>query len=394
MEEMETQMDEFNVNPEELEASIAGMDSDSIDEFSSTMDFEKFIVLNKKELANFCRLVDPLTKASIDEYGKSVFVTCIDTDTVELRYFNNPYVVCSRVSNKSGKQVKNFAVSISNLKRIVASAFASIILVEDKDEINLALCESLLYLETKKLKESQYSFDRVPAENLIDKELAGYTFRKMGSLLSCVDRASEKVVVIKDNYANFSTGIFASKTKSPFVESPDFVLYKQVSDILGVLSDISKVTLKWSIVENTLYLDCDGTIYCALPIGVGEKVNDFVSTAQNYILNFDATISVINDTFLRLVSVVKTLDYLSDILTISFSEDKFKLTITTSSQTKSSVYEFPIVEGKPEITGDMKLTAGVLQTFLQVVGTDVKYSFNQNGLGIKNEIGNFLIRKS
>ena len=389
-----TQIDEFESSPDALEQAIAGMDSESIDEFSAGMDFEKFIVLNKKELSNFCRLVEPLTKASVDEYGKSVYITCVDLDTVELRYINNPYKIAHRIKNRSGKLVRDFAVSVSILKKITTSSFASVILVEDNDTMNLALCESLLYLETKPLKGSQYDFNRKVADSSLDKEVATYTFKTVGSILSCTDRASEKVAVIKNNCANFNTGIFASKSKSPFGESVDFVLFKQVSDIIGILAELSKVSLRYKVDEDFIVVDCDGVIYCEMPIGSSERVNDFLSPAAELALQFEANVSVINDTFLRLVSVVKSLEYLSNILTISFTKSEMQLTITTTNQTKSSFYKFDIIEGRPEVEGSMKLTAEVLQIFLRIVGSDVKYSFNENGMGIVNELGSFLIRKS
>ena len=63
--------DEFDFSPEELENSISGMEQ--VDEFNTSIDYDNFIVLAKKDLANFCRVVEPLTKQSIDEYGKCVY---------------------------------------------------------------------------------------------------------------------------------------------------------------------------------------------------------------------------------------------------------------------------------------------------------------------------------
>ena len=71
-----------------------------------------------------------------------------------------------------------------------------------------------------------------------------------------------------------------------------------------------------------------------------------------------------------------------------------QLTVSSANQGKKSTYKFNIVDGAPEVTGDMKLTVDVLQMFLNITGNDVQYSFTENGLGIKTELGNFLIRKS
>lgn len=390
-------MDEFegmDMSPEALESAVADIDTASIDEFNSSVNYDKFIVLSKKDLTNFCRIVEPLTKASVDEYGKSVFIKCLDNDTVELRYQNNPYIVCSTIPNKSGKQVRSFCISVAVLKKLTVSSFASLILVEQDNEINISLCESLLYLETKALKESLYEFERKNPVKVIDKEVSTFTFRKIASILSCTERASEKVVVVKNSSVFFNTGIFASRSKSPFDSDEKCVLYKQTADILGVLSEISKVSVKYLIEGGILVASCDDSIYCEMPIGTEDKVQEFLSPTAESIVNFTPTVKIINDTLLRLVSIVQSLDYLSDIVTLKFSKTQMEFVITTSNQSKSSTYKFPIIEGEPEVEGEMKLTVSVLKIFLNIVGMDVTYSFNINGFGIQNELGTFLIRKS
>ena len=387
-------MDQFDMSPEALEASIAEMDQTNIDEFSSGMDYDRFIVLDKKELNQFCALVEPLTKSSIDEYGKSVLIRSVSDTVVELSYMNTPYNVRMNVSNKSNKQIKTFAMTVANLKKITTNAYASIVFVEQSNEISLALCESLLYLETKPLKAEQYNLERKETSNIIDKEIAQYTFKRIGSILACTDRASEKVIVIKDKLAHFNTGAFTAKSKSPFSGDEKFLLFKQVSDIVGLLSEYTKVFLRYSVVDNLVVINCDDNIYCEMPTSTGDKVNEFLSPAAENLLNFKADISVMNDSFLRLLSIVKSLEYLSEIVTVSFTDDKMKLVIASTDHSKQSVYEFDILEGKPQIKGDMKITVDIFITFLKIVGDNVKYAFTENGLGIKNDFGDFLIRKS
>ena len=392
-EELKT-MDSFEMDPIGLEDAIASMDTESIDEFNQNVTFDKFIVLGKKELANFCRLVTPLTKASVDDYGKSVFIRCLDNETVELCYYNNPYVITQKISNKSGKQVKSFAVSVSNLQRLVTNAFASVILVEENDDINVAICESLLFLETKPLKEEFYRFNKKEATSLIDKELAIYTFKHIGTILASSERASEKVIVIKNGKANFNTGVFASSSESPFGASEDLVLYKQVSDVIAMLAEMSKLYLNYTLEDDKIIVNCDDVVYCEMPIGASNKADEFLSPVAMQNLKFEANISIINDSFLRLISIVKSLEYLSDIIKITFTKEKMKLTVSTSNQSKSSDYEFQIVEGVPEVLGDMKITVETLIVFLKIAGVDCKYAFTDAGLGISNSKGTFLLRKS
>lgn len=379
-------------SPEMLEESLNTMEV--LDEFNTTVDYDKFIVLSKKDLADVLRLVEPLTKQAIDDYGKSIFVHCASTDVVEISYTNSPYTVVSRIQNKSGKMVSDFAVSVVTFKKVVTSTVTSLILVEDNDCINIALCESLLYLDTKPLRAESYNIHPKECSNLIDKELALYTFRKIGSSLSLTERASEKVVVVKDGYVHFNTGVFTSKSKSPFSTSDNFVLYKQVSDIIAILSDLSKAGVSYSLYDSQMTLNCDDRFYVEVEVGLADKVQQFISPSAELLLNFKATIGLINDNILRLVSIVKNLDYLSDIVTLRFTSDAMELEIGSKNQSKKSVYTFSYVEGRPDEQGEMKLTADVLQMFLNIAGSDCTYNFNSSGLGIETSLGKFLIRKS
>lgn len=378
-----------------FEQSLAEVETSTIDEFSeSSMDFDNFIVLSKKDLTNFCRVVEPLTKVSIDEYSKCVYVQPLDDSTVELKFVNTPYVCSMIVANKSNKTMKPFAVSVANLKKITASAYASVVLVEQNDCVNIAVCGSLLFLETKPLDSSLYNIDKTPCTKAFDKEIAVHVFNKIGSVLSLSERSSEKVILVKNNFAYVSTSFFASKTKSPFGKSSDFILYKAVSDILGIVADLSKVELKYEIVEDQLFVSCDGSIYCQMPLGPESKINDFYSPAIEQVLSFSSSVVVMNDVLTRLVGLVYSLDYLSDIMDIEFTNEHMKVTIYSAALTNPSVYELPIVEGTPETVGNFKANSKILKIFLGLVSTDVKYSYTESGLGVENQYGKFIVRKN
>lgn len=391
----EQSFDPVGDNLDAFEASLAEVETSSVDEFSeSQMDFEKFIVLSKKDLTDFCRIVEPLTKISIDEYSKCVYVEPKDGGTVELKFVNTPYAVSMTVANKSNKTMAPFMVSVSNLKKITTSAFASVVLVEQNGCVNIAVCGSLLFLETKPLDSKLYNIDKTPCTKSFDKEIGIHVFNKIGSVLSVSERSSEKVILIKNNFAYVSTSFFASKTKSPFGESKDCILFKAVSDILGIIATLSKVDIKYEIVENMLFINCDGNIYCQLPLGPESKIGDFYSPTIEQVLSFDSNVVVMNDTLVRLVNLVYNLDYLSDIIDIEFTKEDMKITIYSSALTNPSVYSLKIVEGEPEEVGNFKVNSKVLKIFLGLVSTDVKYSNTAAGLGVENSYGKFIVRKN
>lgn len=381
----------------EFESELVEMDASAIDEFSTDeLDYDNMIVVSKGDLANFLRIIEPLNKVAVDEYSKSVHIRSVDNNTVELIYVNEPSKVRTVLGNKSGKMIDAFSVSINNLKKFTQNAFASLVFVQTEEGYHLSICGSLLYIETKPLQKEFYDFETHETTQSLDKERGSYAFKKIGAILSMSERVSEKVIVIQNNCAYYNTGFFVAKVKSPFGDSPSFVLYKSVTDVLGVLSDLAKADIKYTVdaEEGLLYVFADGATYLEMPIGPEDKVVEFYSPGTETLLKFDADIVVVNDSIFRLISLVKALDYLSDIVAIEFQKTKMLFTIFAADMQKPSVYEFPIIEGTPLVLGEMRQNADVLNTFLSMTGQEVKYSFNEDGFGINNEQGSFLIRRT
>jgi hypothetical protein len=375
-----------------LEDSLELEDFNS-ESYSSTLDnYERFIILQKRELTQFLRAVEPLTKATVDQYGKSLQISSIDADTVELKYANTPYHLSMRVNNKSQKMITTFCVHVSLLKRLVTEAYTSLAIVETEEGYSIAVCDSLLFLETLQLSDEEYAVEKVKPTLSIDREMGIYTFKKIGSVLSFSDRTSEKVIVVKEKDCYFNTGVFSARVNSPFASETTVLLYKAVVDLLGILMDISKVEVKYAFVENKLIVEADGLIYCEMPVST--KIDEHFSPTVAKTLEFTADIVIVNDSMPRLFSLVKSLDYLSDIVTVSFTKDTMKVTLSNQGMTRHSDYPFMISEGTVEQPGEMKVSADVMKPYLDVTGTDVRYAFNEVGLCMQNDKGSFIVRKN
>lgn len=377
-----------------LESQLNDMDDFDEADYSSTLgEYENMVILSKRELTQFVRVVEPLTKATVDQYGKSVLISSLSKDIVELRYINLPYKICMKINNKSQKLIEPVCITVSLLKRLITEAYASIVFVQQNGETNFAICDSLLFLETIPLNLSEYKFQAEGrATKSLDKELGIYNFRKIGSILSCSDRASEKVIVVSGENCYFNTGVFSAKIKSPFPEEQEVLLFKSTVDVLGVLMELAKNDVKYSITGDTIIVECDGLIFGELPIS--QKIADHFSPTVARTLKFTADIVIINDSLLRLFALVKSLEHLSDIVTLTFTKKEMVLTLHSKDMTRSSDYKFLIAEGDLELEGNMKVSADIMKPYLEVTGTDVRYAFNEIGLCMSNEKGSFIIRRT
>lgn len=388
--QVQSDLDEFDALEKELE-SIESFDAD---QFAKGFEqYEKFVVLPKRELLQFLRAVEPLTKVTTDAYGKSVQIASVDKDSVVLNYNNLPFRVSMRITNKSQKLIDSFCVQISLLKKLVTEAFAAVVLVQEGEEYSVAICDSLMFLETVPLSPDQFKMERKKLELALDKELSMYTFKKLGSVLSTSDRSSEKIIIVKSGLCFFNTGVFSAKVNSPFQDKEaKFLLFKSAVDLIGVLSEIAKLDIKYAIEDDILHLEADGLIYCQVPITT--KIEDHYSPSISKALDFEANISIVNDSIGRLVNLIKSLDYLSNIVTISFTKEEMILEFTNQNNTKKSAYKFQILEGNDDSIGSMRVSADVLKPYLDATGTDVRYAFNEMGLCMENERGRFLVRKT
>ena len=369
-----------------------------IDEFTEDLSFENYIVLSKRDVIDFCKIVEPLTKASIDEYGKCALIRSLDDNSVEFLYKNSPFFVTMRFVSKSGKRLKrSFAVPVEVIKKLAVNSYASLVFVEDVD-LQLALGESLLLVETKPLDEELYKNRPKNTVMDIDRQRALYTFRRVGSLLSNSDKQQEKIMIVRNNNVHINTAFFISKIKNPFGDCCDFIIYNMVVQSLGILSELSKNSIKYGIEhgeeQSIMSVLVDGTIYCEFPIGGPERVEEFFSPVAQKSLDFEPNISILNDSLYRILTIVRALPYLSDIITISFEKDNFVFGISTVNFEKHMTYTFKVLEGTPEFKGDMKVNVDVLRTYFEITGSEVKYAFVDEGLGIKNENGIFLIRRN
>lgn len=374
---------------EEIEAALADV-SDDLDAVVPS-DYDKCLVLNKKEVANFIRIVEPLTKACIDTYGRSIFIHCEGPDAVTLNFNNVPYLIKAKVSNHSGKMVRDFAVDVVTLRKLICSIPTSLIIVEQDNDLYLSFAGQLMIIESQSLMASQYDVDQKMATDTIDKEIAIQAFKNVSGILANSDRAFEKIAVLKKGQLYYNTGCFAACLASPFSGDVDMLVYKQVADAITTLCDISKDEVMYGIYDKTLVVS-SGSYYAEFPTQTGDKVNEFVSTSSNIALQFDANIEVVNDALEQLITIVRSLDYLSKNLTLRVSNLSMDFEVQLSNFSKSFTYSFPIASGRPDANGEMHLKADVLALFMKIVGKDIKYSFTQQGLGIENVYGRYLLK--
>ncbi len=341
--------------------------------------YDRFITIDKNDLAAIVRLSEPLVSTAIDDYGKSFLFHC-DGDKVVVSYANKPYFLRSSVPNSSGSTVSDFFISIPLLRKVLASCGESLVIVEGDDdgrpEFRFEILGGLLYLETlSNLSEEYYELTFPQTENDFDIQAAKKCFCDMSRVVALSDRSSEKVVAIKDGFAFYNANFFSAKVRSPFSGGEEFVVYLVVGNFLGVLTEGCK-SVKYSIDNNMLVMS-DGNLECMMPIGL--SVDDFYSPAVDSMLNFDATVTLRHSHLVNLVNLVNGLDYLYDILTYKFTEKELSVIVYSRSFENKTVYKFPYVEGTTG-KGEACISSKVMRVVYSYLSDSSKYALTEDGI--------------
>lgn len=379
-----------------LEDAISEVQGDElIDEFTKNLDYAEFLILSKKEISEFLRLVEPWSKVSVDNYGKSVRIWSVSSDTVSLQYVNSPTFLQSVVGNKSGKTMPDFFIRVDLLKKIVSESFASVVFVRENDEVNLALLNNLLYVETQNLKSAEYDYKFPEGKCLdLDLERGTFLFKKLSFALAATDRVAEKSIVIKDDKSYISTNAFVAEVDSPFSEAVSLVLFKPVVDTLGLMVGEAKTSAKVTVNEagSLLSIVVDGKTTAV--VQVHKNVDQFLNPRTQMLLNFKPNVCVENDSLLRLAQVVSSFDYLSSALSIAIEGDSMVVTVLSSDLSRKVKYSFSVTKEGDVDDVEMKIGSDLLKNYLEFAGKVARYSLQESGLGLELVNGKFLILRN
>lgn len=376
---------------EQIEASLANDDFDDEEQLQG-LDYESFVILKKQDLLKFLRAVEPWVKTAVDQYGKCVRVRSTSKEEVEFSYINGPMALTAKVINRSGKTIPQYFIQVSTLKRIVTETYASLVLVHENDELNIALLNNILFVETVNLNEEEYEAVKLETEQAltrVDVDALALLTKKLSFVLAATDRVAEKVVNFKDDKAYISTAVFAAKVRNPF-EFGDMSISKIGMDLLGILTEVSKLAFNAVRVENSLLVEVDGLWRAVIPVF---KLDNVLIDKASEVTGFKGTMEVSNDELTKLVDVVKSFEYLSEVLEFKVGKD-LEVNIRSKDLTRKVSYNFPYT-GQPETTDEViRVSAAIVKPYLHLGGDTTQYAFTKYGWGLQTEWGELLIRRT
>lgn len=380
---------------ESFEADLAAAEVDD-DEQLQGLDYDNFVILKKQELLKFLRAVEPWVKIAVDQYGKSVRIRSVSKDQVEFSYINGQVQVTALITNRSGKEIPTYFIQVSTLKRIVTETYASLVLVHENDELNMAILDQILYIETITLKDEEYKPVQIPEKlSKVDVEVLQLLTKKLSFVLAATDRVAEKVINYKEDKAYISTAVFAAAVKNPF-EFDDMSISKICMDLLGIMTEVSKLTFNCAIVqgegrERLLVCEVDGLWTVAMPVF---ELNKTLVERAKEVTEFTGTMEVSNEALSKIVDLSKSLEYLSEVLEFQVVKDNLQVTVRSKDLSRKIPYMFPF-NGEPETSDEVvRVSATIVKPYLHLGANTTSHAFTKAGWGLQTEWGNILIRKT
>jgi hypothetical protein len=225
----------------------------------------------------------------------------------------------------------------------------------------------------------------------VSVEDAAFLFKKMSFALGLADRVAEKVIIINDDKANICTNAFLAELKSPFEKPLKLVLYKTVTDSLGVFAELAKTSFEVSFTSDMdlMYVYVDNK-YLAVFKAV-TNVEGFLSPKAKLMLSFKPNVIIQNDAILRLAQVATSFDYLNNVLSLELSADKLQVSVLSSDLSRKMSYDLSITTEGAIVPIEMKFGSTLLKSYLEMAGSVAKYSFSESGIGLEIDKGKFLI---
>lgn len=378
----------------ELEDELLEITQEDIEEdsFVVDLDYDEFLVLSKKDVSAFLRVVEPWTKVTVGLYGDCVQISSVDEGKVKLNYINHPMFATSTIANHSKKKIPTVYVNVAHLKRIVTESYASVILVWKDDSLNLSVASSLVYVETVQLQPLEYNEIVVPEDhsNTLSPDIANTIFKKLNFALDVSDRASEQVVIFTNGASYLNTLAVAAKINQPFSEPIEGVFFKGVVAHLGTLLAMAKQPLMFHFDENFAHINLDNKIFTRVPIS--RDVSKFYHPQTEHFFQKTTEIKIVNDNLLKIASLVKAFDYLNKVIALTFLDQELTVTIMSHSLKRKDDIKFPI-QASSKVDASLQISSALLVPFLSVSGSDVSYGVNDMGLSVITEQGVLLLKK-
>jgi hypothetical protein len=360
---------EFSIETEDfsIDDVMTNLSEEDITEFESSftkLDYRNMIILPKKPILAFLRMVESWTKVSIDTYGKALRIESISPDLVELTYSNKPTLISVKVPNMSGKIIGKHFLRIEVLKRTAAQSSNQVCLVEEDEGLFIPLSTQLVMVETIKLHDSVFNVEQEGKEvsfGSIDVASFSELIKNFNTISAFSERAQDKTIkFFSDNTAHVVSPAIRLLANSPFnLNTINFEIPKTFIESLQI------------IVNSTLGVDYKITevkerFYLSVSVGAHVYILSQISPSQansNGAQSRENTFTTDWDAIKQLSRIVSSFDYYNPVIGLAYRDNEIIAETKTKDLTHTSHLNFPASSGVRNSL-DLKFNAKIITNIL------------------------------
>lgn len=350
------------------------------------LDYARYICIPKSMSSTLLVTLEKLGKMAASLSAKNVVVRSTQ-EKVLFVYDNTFYKFEFEVPNLTGLVLSEFCISIDHLKRFFSVASSYLTLVEEVESsavraagFYVLVGNNLVFVETQQYDPMVYQLEWPEFTDELCGEYLAKGLAQFTSLLSLAERAPEKQLITSGGSSYINISSIFGRAKSFFGEGRECIINRVLVDCIGTLAAFDGSDVRASFSDKNMSI-CFGTSARLLfAYTTGAVVGRFMSPVFKDAFRYESTVHIDQSEFSGLLSLVSSLDYFANMVTVQFTPEQLQLTVHQQDD-KDMTYSFNYRDGSTN-SGTLVVPLDVLLGVLSNVTSDAAYSCNGNSLVI------------
>lgn len=373
---------------------LEGMLSASEGSGEAELGYAHYISLPKVQSGAMLRVLDNLSKLATSLSAKNVQISA-DTSYIYIRYENSAYHFTYKVANATGCTLPAYCVAIGYLKKLLSSVVAELVLVSEVVEGVEGLygyfSGNLIYIETVKATDMQYSYEEVSCTEVMPARRYREELGSFVSLLGYSERPVERQLITQGGFSYINIGSTLGRCAA-FFGGHDCVLTRVVVDSIVALSEATVGDIEGYFDADSMALTFDGLHYLRVSYTAGSMVDRFITPMFKDAFTYGTSVGVLDGSFKQLLGVVGGLDYYTDTVRVDFGKSGVGVTVYRKDG-GSDAYSFAYSDSEGSLTvGSVVVPIGVLLGVIDKGDSRARYSCTRSTLVVDTGVFVYCVR--
>lgn len=355
------------------------------------LEYERYICIPKSVASTLLTTLDKLSKMAASLSAKNVVIRTLGKDRVLFTYDNTFYKFEFELPNVTQREMDVFCISIDHLKKFFGIATSYLTFVEqfsgDGTPVYYVMVGSNpVFVEQQQFESALYDIAWPEFTEQLSGEYLAKGLPQFTSLLSLAERPSEKQLISSGASSYINIGSIFGKARSFFGEGHDCIVGRLLVDCIGILSSFDGSDVKASFSDRSMAISFGTSARLLFAYTTGAVVGRFMSPAFKDSFNYSDSVSIDSSEFSSLLSLVSSLDYFADMVTVQFTPTQLQLTVHQKDGVDQT-YSFAYTGGSTD-GGTLVVPLSVLLGVMANAPTDAKYSCSGSSMVI--DAGDFV----